>query len=125
MLSSFSGCHSNLRLVIATSAFGLGIDCDDIQRIIHWGLPSTIEEYVPETGRAGRDGSDAVAIPYGGKVGRHSTEKKQEYISNTAVCRRRTLFHKFVEEDIAVCGCKCCDVCAKHVNVCYVLNKRQ
>ena len=46
MLSSFSGCHSNLRLVIATSAFGLGIDCDDIQSIIHWGLPSTTEEYM-------------------------------------------------------------------------------
>ena len=39
-----------LRLTIATTAFGMGIDCPDIKRIIHWGLPGHTEEYVQETG---------------------------------------------------------------------------
>ena len=59
--------------MIATSAFGLGVDIPDIRRIIHWGLPSTKEEYVQETGRAGRDGEDAHAILYEGKRGRQES----------------------------------------------------
>ena len=42
-------------MIIATSAIGLGVDCFDIRRIIHWGLPTTIEEYVQEAGRAGSE----------------------------------------------------------------------
>ena len=50
VLHSFSSLNGKLRLVIATTAFGMGIDCPDIRRIFHWGMPSTIEEYVQETG---------------------------------------------------------------------------
>jgi len=48
--------------VIATSAFGLGVDCPDIRQVIKWGAPSTIEELVQQTGRAGRNGAEAEAI---------------------------------------------------------------
>ena len=48
--------QSSLRVVIATIAFGIGIDCPDVQLIIHWGVPSDAEMYVLESGRAGRDG---------------------------------------------------------------------
>ena len=50
ILSSFSSCDSKIRLIIATSAFGLGVDIADIRRIMHWGLPSSTEEYVQESG---------------------------------------------------------------------------
>ena len=50
---SFTEVGGRLRLVITTTAFGMGIDCPDIRQIIHWGLPSTLEEYVQETGRCG------------------------------------------------------------------------
>ncbi len=46
---------SPLRVVIATTAFGLGIDCPDVCHVISFGFPSDIESYVQETGRTGRD----------------------------------------------------------------------
>jgi len=52
---------SQLRVVIATVAFGLGIDCLDVRQIAHIGMPEDIESYIQETGRAGRDGEHALA----------------------------------------------------------------
>ena len=60
VLSNFSS-DSTIEMIITTSAFGLGIDCSNIRRIIHCGLPTTIEEYVQEAERAGRDGIRAEA----------------------------------------------------------------
>ena len=50
-----------LRVVIAPTAFGLGIDCPDVRHVINFGLPSDIESYVQETGRAGRDSLPSLA----------------------------------------------------------------
>ena len=55
LLDLFVQPGNHLRVVIATTAFGMGIDCPDINRIIHWGTPSSLEQYAQETGRAGRD----------------------------------------------------------------------
>ena len=56
VLQSFITVGGNLRMIFATSAFGLGIDCPDIRRVIHWGPPNDLDTYVQESGRAGRDG---------------------------------------------------------------------
>jgi len=56
VLNSFTNLNRTLWLLIATTAFGMGIDCWDFCTIIHWGVPSDIEQYVQETGRAGCDG---------------------------------------------------------------------
>ena len=53
---------SPLRVVIATVAFGMRVDCPDVQLIIHLGPPSDLESYVQEVGRGGRDGSDSYAV---------------------------------------------------------------
>lgn len=74
-LSTFAKPDSKLRLIVATSAFGLGVDIPDIQRVIHWGIPSDVEEYVQESGRAGRNGELAQAIIYSGKGGKHSNKQ--------------------------------------------------
>ena len=62
VLHHFALLVGNLRLVVATTAFGMGIDCPDIRRVIHWGFPATIEVYVQETGRSGMDGQPSQAI---------------------------------------------------------------
>ena len=83
VLQSFTERDGVLRLIIATTAFGMGIDCPDVRRIIHWGILNTLEEYVQETGRCGRDGNSASAILYQGKGGKYASSEVKNYVSNT------------------------------------------
>ena len=62
IIVSFCSQLTNLHVVIATTAFGMGIDCADIRRVVHWGPSAEIDEYVQEAGRAGRDGLPATAF---------------------------------------------------------------
>lgn len=114
IISSFTKVDSTLRIVIATSSFGMGIDCPDIRQVLHWGTPHSVEEYVQETGRAGRDNEDASATLF--PRARHAiTDIMKEYSQNKAICRRRILFESFLfykqSENQSTCSCNCCDIC--------------
>ena len=114
VLAEFCKEGTNLRLVIATSAFGLGVDCPDIGRVINWGAPSTLEELVQQSGRAGRDGRNADAILYYSKS-KHTTAAMENYGNNEYQCRRKLLLSHFVFCDNPknpVKACRCCDLCA-------------
>ena len=58
----FDDSGNGLDIVVATNAFGMGIDKPDIRYIVHWTLTGTLEEYCQEVGRAGRDGEDALCL---------------------------------------------------------------
>ncbi len=114
VLSSFTKAASKLRLVIATTAFGMGIDSPDIRQVIDYGPPSCLEEYVQETGRAGRDSLTFQAVLLYGSPGRYEEESMKAYGLNTNQCRQKLLFKDFVchsHVDIQPL-CMCCDVCA-------------
>ena len=121
ILQSLPDCHSTLRVVVATIAFGMGLDCPNIRRVIHWGPSSDIEQYLQETGRAGRDGQMAQATLYftDMDLGQIDDTSMKEYCRNTDTCRRELLLKNFdtstsdsvSTSDSASTKCLCCDIC--------------
>ena len=78
---------TQLRVVIATIAFGMGIDCPDVREIVHVGVPDNVECYIQETGRAGRDREPSLAILLTSTERlRQVEESTREYQANNAKC---------------------------------------
>ena len=97
-------------------AFGMGIDCPNICCVIHWGPPSDIEEYIQETGRAGRDGLPCYATLFYSRRNISHTYTDTSivnYCKNKTTCRRQCLFSEFDYSPLdKPKDCKCCDLCA-------------
>ena len=105
---------SSLRIVIATIAFGMGINCPDVRQIIHWGVPQNAEMYLQETGRAGRDGKLSCALlltsPHDLDK-RYISEQMIAYCKESRKCRRQLIYQDFPQSEFLSKGCLCCDVC--------------
>ena len=113
VLSLFCEKNRNLRIILATTAFGMGVDCSDVRTIYHWGPPDSLEAYVQESGRAGRDGQLSRAVLLYGKPGRFVGDDVKEYATNTTKCRRQMLFSNFLfsESSTSFDVIECCDIC--------------
>lgn len=114
IINSFSK-QSLLRVVCATVAFGMGLDCSDVMQIIHVGAPDDIESYIQETGRGGRDGNPTLAsLLVVNRMNRLCERSMISYQQNKTVCRRNLLFQDTDNYRRLELGpnCLCCDLCA-------------
>lgn len=119
-----------VEVIVATIAFGMGIDKPDVRYVLHYDMPKSLEGYYQETGRGGRDGGEGQCIAFyaykdldklrkfqQGKpvaeqeIGNQLLLETQAY-AESSVCRRKLLLHYFGEEYKEE-NCGCCDNCMK------------
>lgn len=125
LLKGLTNSDGKVRIVFATSALGMGVHMTDVNTIVHYGAPSSIDDYFQSSGRGGRSGSEARSVVFwiprdcpfrkNPKTTRdYELVSVRKYLENTTTCRRSWLlkyFDQFLSSDVT--PKHCCDICAK------------
>lgn len=116
ILNSFQQTDGSIRLLVATIAFGMGVDSKGVTTVVHFGPSKNVESYIQETGRAGRDGTQSnLFLVYNSLFLKHIDKDMKSYVA-TEDCRRKFLLSFFesrqseVESPLPIH--LCCDNCA-------------
>ncbi|MDH4088907.1 MAG: DNA helicase RecQ [Cyclobacteriaceae bacterium] len=120
--------NEEVDIIVATIAFGMGIDKPDVRFVVHYDVPKSLEGYYQETGRGGRDGLEGLCLMFYSHNDLNKLEKfnkdkpvqerensrvllqEMEFYAESPVCRRRQLLHYFGEEYTQE-NCGMCDNC--------------
>eukprot|EP00794_Sanderia_malayensis_P011601 gene11601-12795_t len=120
VINSMGKVDSSVRVVFATTAFGMGVDCKDLYHIFHFGPPGDIDDYLQESGRAGRDNtqSHAILVLYPRCTSGKVSQEMKVYAKNSEICRRQAVLKLFPKSKLPVDIAKhsCCDICSSSCN---------
>ena len=117
VLKLLSSSYPTCRIVISTVALGMGLNCQNISRVIHYGVPTTMEAYYQECGRCGRNGEQATAtLLFNGHDIKQDpypmvTTVMREYCL-ARTCLRRLILAHFGDKDVEQDSRWCCSVCS-------------
>lgn len=115
ILSVFGPETTSLRVIVATVAFGMGIDYLDIRQVVHFRVPPCVEDLVQQWGKAGRDGQLCKSVVIRNKLLPGTSLSIKNFVNeNIKECRRKTLFKPFLgvtEVQTPSPLCHCCDYC--------------
>ena len=116
LVKSLVSGTSVARVLFVTVAFGVGIDVPTVERVVHIGVPYTMEDFFQETGRAGRNGNNATSLLYYNSYdiskGKKALQPVMRHYVTTQACRRNVILRHFAASPpLMACGNNCCDNC--------------
>ena len=130
ILKSLTQSDGLVRVVFATVALGMGVDIKDVNLVVHYGAPNSVDDYFQESGRGGRSGDNARSVIFWKPSDCPIRKEPQsirdrelidirKYLENSTICRRKWLLEFFDP-----CSAKpgddellCCDICTNSVNI--------